>query len=201
MKIVSFSECGQCCPGNPGCGTVTANAQSNEDAPPAPPMHHHGKGMGMESHTMGFFAKQLNLTDDQKTQMKAIMQKEHPTMKPLFQQTAADRSTASPVCRRTLRSSQGPSLSHSEGPGPGSIDRSRDAHSQPALSTAHARPTVAVEADAGKARGTHAEAHGSSSPGCSRAVIFCAWTSLRVTESAINGARASRRLAPPEDRR
>jgi len=42
--------------------------------------------MGMDGHRMGFFAKQLNLTDDQKTQMKAIMQKEHPTMKPLFQQ-------------------------------------------------------------------------------------------------------------------
>ena len=35
---------------------------------------------------MGFFAKQLNLTDDQKTQMKAIMQKEHPAVKPLMQQ-------------------------------------------------------------------------------------------------------------------
>jgi Spy/CpxP family protein refolding chaperone len=67
-------------------GTVIANAQSTEDAPPPPPMHHHGMGMGMEGHRMGFFAKQLNLTDDQKTQMKAIMQKEHPTMKPLFQQ-------------------------------------------------------------------------------------------------------------------
>jgi protein CpxP len=35
---------------------------------------------------MGFFGRALNLTDDQKTQMKAIMEKEHPTMKPLFQQ-------------------------------------------------------------------------------------------------------------------
>lgn len=35
---------------------------------------------------MGFFARQLNLTDDQKTQMKAIMEREHPTMKPLMQQ-------------------------------------------------------------------------------------------------------------------
>ena len=67
-------------------GTVIANAQSTEDAAPAPPMHHHRMAMGMEGHRMGFFAKQLNLTDDQKTQMKAIMEKEHPTMKPLFQQ-------------------------------------------------------------------------------------------------------------------
>jgi protein CpxP len=35
---------------------------------------------------MGFLAKQLNLTEDQKSQMKAIWQKESPTMKPLFQQ-------------------------------------------------------------------------------------------------------------------
>ena len=35
---------------------------------------------------MGFFARQLNLTDDQKTQMKAVMQKEHPAMKPLMEQ-------------------------------------------------------------------------------------------------------------------
>jgi Spy/CpxP family protein refolding chaperone len=42
--------------------------------------------MGGPGPMMGFFAKQLNLTDDQKTQMKAIMQKEHPAVKPLMQQ-------------------------------------------------------------------------------------------------------------------
>jgi protein CpxP len=46
----------------------------------------HGHGYGMHEHMMGFYAKALNLTDDQKTQMKAIMQKEHPTMKPLMEQ-------------------------------------------------------------------------------------------------------------------
>jgi periplasmic protein CpxP/Spy len=40
----------------------------------------------MNGQRMGFFAKSLNLTDDQKAQMKTIMQKEHPAMKPLFQQ-------------------------------------------------------------------------------------------------------------------
>ena len=35
---------------------------------------------------MGFFAKQLNLTDEQKAQMKAVMQKQRPTVKPLMQQ-------------------------------------------------------------------------------------------------------------------
>lgn len=61
-----------------------AKSQTTADATPPPPMH--GRGYGMEDHGMGFFAKALNLTDDQKAQMKTIMQKEHPTMKPLMQQ-------------------------------------------------------------------------------------------------------------------
>jgi protein CpxP len=67
-------------------GSAIAKSQTATDAPPPQPMHAHAHGMGMEGHHMGFLAKQLNLTDDQKAQMKAIMQKEHPTMKPLFQQ-------------------------------------------------------------------------------------------------------------------
>jgi Spy/CpxP family protein refolding chaperone len=65
-------------------GSVIAKSQTT-DTPPPPPMHGHDHAFG-EGHRMGFFAKSLNLTDDQKAQMKTIMQKEHPTMKPLFQQ-------------------------------------------------------------------------------------------------------------------
>ena len=65
-------------------GSAIAKSQTTTDAPPPPPMH--GYAHGMHDHMMGFFARALNLTDDQKTQMKAIMEKEHPTMKPLFQQ-------------------------------------------------------------------------------------------------------------------
>jgi Spy/CpxP family protein refolding chaperone len=69
-------------------GTALAKSQTADAAQPAPAsvpaMHHHGYGMGDH---WGFRAKALNLTDDQKTQMKAIMQKEHPVMKPLFQQS------------------------------------------------------------------------------------------------------------------
>jgi Spy/CpxP family protein refolding chaperone len=65
-------------------GSAIAKSQTATDATPPPPMH--GHGFGMHDHMMGFFAKSLNLTDDQKTQMKAIAEKEHPTMKPLFQQ-------------------------------------------------------------------------------------------------------------------
>ena len=67
-------------------GTVAGHSQT-ADTPPPSPMHGHrmAMGMGMGGH-MGFLAKQLNLTDDQKSQMKAIWQKERPAMKPLFQQ-------------------------------------------------------------------------------------------------------------------
>jgi protein CpxP len=65
-------------------GSAIAKSQTAADAPPPPPMHHHG----MHGHMMraGFFPRALNITDEQKTQMKAIMEKERPTMTPLFQQ-------------------------------------------------------------------------------------------------------------------
>jgi len=68
-------------------GSTIAKSQTAEDTPAPPPMHGHGMGMGMgmEEH-LHFMAAKLNLTDDQKTQMKALMQKEHPAMKPLHQQ-------------------------------------------------------------------------------------------------------------------
>lgn len=65
-------------------GTAVAQSQAADDNPPAPPMHHHFGHGGMEH--IGFFARNLDLTDAQKAQMKTILQKEHPAMKPLFQQ-------------------------------------------------------------------------------------------------------------------
>jgi Spy/CpxP family protein refolding chaperone len=67
-------------------GTALAQSQATSDAPAttAPPAHRfHRFGMAGDMH--GYF-RQLDLTDQQKTQMKAIMQKEGPAMKPLFQQ-------------------------------------------------------------------------------------------------------------------
>ena len=66
-------------------GTAIAKSQTADDAPPPPPMHGHHH-FGMEGPMGHFFAAKLNLTDDQKTQAKAIWQKEAPTMKPLMQQ-------------------------------------------------------------------------------------------------------------------
>jgi len=69
-------------------GAAIATAQTaGADAPPM-----HGQEMGMEGHGMGmghgmgFFAKYLDLTDEQRAQMKDVMRKEHATMKPLMQQ-------------------------------------------------------------------------------------------------------------------
>jgi Spy/CpxP family protein refolding chaperone len=61
-----------------------AQAQSADAPPPPPPVHGHGFGMGHPM--MGFFAKYLDVTDAQREQMKAVLQKEHTTMKPLMQQ-------------------------------------------------------------------------------------------------------------------
>lgn len=64
-------------------GTAFGKAQAAEDAPPPPPMHGHEFGMG---HMLEFWAKKLNLTEDQQTQMKAILEKERPNVHPLMQQ-------------------------------------------------------------------------------------------------------------------
>ena len=53
------------------------------------PMHHGMRGMhgpGMGDPGFGMMLHQLNLTDDQKAQVKKILEAEKPNMKPLFQQ-------------------------------------------------------------------------------------------------------------------
>jgi len=65
-------------------GTAIAKSQT-ADAPAPAPMHEHGFGMG--EHMLGFFTDMLNLTDAQQAQIKAVMQKEHPVIKPLMQQS------------------------------------------------------------------------------------------------------------------
>ena len=71
-------------------GTAVAQSQTaHTTTPVAPPAGPHG-GMygplGMDGHVIQFYAKFLNVTDEQKTQMKAVLQKEKPTLQPLMQQ-------------------------------------------------------------------------------------------------------------------
>lgn len=49
-------------------------------------MHGHGGPDGDFHHMMAFFTKQLDLTSDQQAQVKAIWEKEKPTMQPLMRQ-------------------------------------------------------------------------------------------------------------------
>jgi Spy/CpxP family protein refolding chaperone len=65
-------------------GGAIAKSQTADTAPPPPPTH--AMPSAWRPHD-GLFAKYLNLTDDSAAQMKAVMQKEQPTLKPLIQQT------------------------------------------------------------------------------------------------------------------
>jgi Spy/CpxP family protein refolding chaperone len=64
--------------------TVVANSHSQTAEAAPPPMHGHGLGMG--EHMLEFFADYLNLSDTQLAQAKAVLQKEHATLKPLLDQ-------------------------------------------------------------------------------------------------------------------
>ena len=68
------------------CGAVMISfaQQSDNTAAPAWGWHRHGDHMG-------FMAKALNLTDAQKAQVKAIMQANRTTNRPLMQQMAQNR--------------------------------------------------------------------------------------------------------------
>ena len=68
-------------------GSAIANSQTADTTPPPPPMHGgmHG-ALGMDGQMMHFYAKYLNVTDEQKTQIKVTLQKEHATLKPLMTQ-------------------------------------------------------------------------------------------------------------------
>jgi Spy/CpxP family protein refolding chaperone len=61
-------------------GAIAKSQTADENAPPPPPRHEWGMG----GPVMAFH--NLNLTDEQKTQMKEVMQKERATLKPLHEQ-------------------------------------------------------------------------------------------------------------------
>ena len=67
-------------------GTAIAKSQTADTSSP-PPTHGGMRGaLGMDGHMIGFYAKYLNATDEQKAQMKAVLEKERPALKPLMLQ-------------------------------------------------------------------------------------------------------------------
>jgi Spy/CpxP family protein refolding chaperone len=66
-------------------GAAVARSQTSDTATP-PPTPTHAHAWGMRGHMMGFPFRELNLSDEQRAQVKGVMQKEHATMKPLMQQ-------------------------------------------------------------------------------------------------------------------
>jgi periplasmic protein CpxP/Spy len=64
-------------------GGAIARSQTADTASP-PPMH--GSEFGIPGHMIGFYIRELGITEDQQAQMKATLQKEHATLKPLLHQ-------------------------------------------------------------------------------------------------------------------
>jgi len=65
-------------------GGAIAKSQTADTAPPPP--HMFGPAFGIDGHMIGFYIRELGITEDQQTQMKATLQKEHATLKPLMRQ-------------------------------------------------------------------------------------------------------------------
>lgn len=66
------------------CSAIAKSQTADAATQPPPPMHMHEFGLG--GPMMWHLAQKLNITEDQKTQMKAVLQKERPTVEPLMQQ-------------------------------------------------------------------------------------------------------------------
>jgi len=64
-------------------GGAIAKSQT-ADATTPPPMHMHEFGLG--GPMMWHLAQKLNISEDQKTQMEAVLQKERPAVEPLMKQ-------------------------------------------------------------------------------------------------------------------
>jgi periplasmic protein CpxP/Spy len=62
--------------------TALARSQSTDTTPPPRPMH--GPGAMMGEHMLNYFTKALNLTEDQQTQAKTMLNNARPALKALM---------------------------------------------------------------------------------------------------------------------
>jgi Spy/CpxP family protein refolding chaperone len=67
-------------------GSAIAKSQTADTTPPPTPHGGMHGPLGMDGHMIQFYAKYLNVTDEQKTEMKTALQKERPTIRPLMRQ-------------------------------------------------------------------------------------------------------------------
>jgi Spy/CpxP family protein refolding chaperone len=80
-------------------GGAIAKSQTADSTTAPPSTHPHT--WGMRGHMMGFPFKQLDVTDAQRAQIKAVMQKEHSTMQPLMQQVHTMQQQLKPYSEGT----------------------------------------------------------------------------------------------------
>ena len=88
-------------------------------------MHRHGDMDGMFGHMLNYYADALDLTSAQQDQIKAIWQKEKPTIKPLMQQMHQNRAATNALVEN------------------GTFDEAK----AQALATHHAQTTIALEVE------------------------------------------------------
>jgi hypothetical protein len=113
----------------------------------------------MEGHMMGFYAKYLNVTDDQKTQMKAVMQKERATLKPLMQQVHQMDQQLKPYEEGTYDAAKVQAAVAQQAADPGATEGGGNPHSQRTLPIAHSRSAEQVEGVRGQPRSAYAAAY------------------------------------------
>jgi hypothetical protein len=132
---------------------VTMVAQSRAaDASPAPPARGHQFGRGGSGE---FFADYLNLTDAQTAQMKGILAKENPALKPLFQQLQQTRQQLKQYEQGTYDDAKVRALAAQQSCGNGGTDGTADANSFRAVSGADRGPAGDHEVGASPPRGSY----------------------------------------------
>ncbi len=156
--------------------TALGNAQSAEDAPPPPPAGHEF-GMG---HMMQFWASKLNLTDEQQTQMKSVLEKERPNLKPLMEQERQIDTQLRQYVEGTYDAAKVQALASAESAYPRSTRCRPHPHDERDVPVAHHGSALPVEADGSQPGSPHAATHGAGAAASAGAVATAAVVDLSV---------------------
>ena len=133
------------------CGAAMLSyAQQNEAAGASGwSGHRHGH--------MGFMARELNLTDAQKQQIKTMMQSQRATMRPLMQQLAENRKAMlAATANGAFDQAKVQAIANQQSQADGAIDGAESVHPTPDLHPgADRRSAHQGRPDAREANGTH----------------------------------------------